>query len=85
MNIVPVNGHLLIEPVKHEAFIESQNQTYDEIAVVKALADGVEGIPVGCKVYFDSFMAKKYPPLDQGGEDIWLLHKDEVVGIVNEV
>lgn len=83
--ITPVNDHLLIEPVKHESFMASEHDKYDEIAVVKALADGVEGIPVGAKVYFDSYMAKKYPPLKAGEPDVWLLHKDEVVGIVNEV
>lgn len=80
--ITPVNGHVLIEPVKHESFVQSV-ETFDEIAVVKAVAEGVEGIPVGSKVYFDSFMVKKYPPLVVGEPNIWLLHKDEVVGIVH--
>lgn len=80
--IRPVNAHILIEPVEHESFMASDKATYDEIAIVKATADGVEGIPVGSKIYFDGFMAKKYPPLEAGQPDIWLLHKDEVVGIV---
>ena len=80
MTLKPVNGHILISPVKHDTFMASDKETYDEIAVVMEVADGVEGIPIGAKVYFDSFMVKRYPPLE-GTEDIWLLHKDEVVGI----
>lgn len=32
--ITPVNGHLLIEPVKHETFIASERGTFEEIGVV---------------------------------------------------
>lgn len=78
----PVNGHILISPIKHDAFVSSTNETYDEIGIVQAIADGVEGVPLGAKVYFDSFMVKRYPPLEKDAPDIWLLHKDEVVGIV---
>lgn len=32
--IKPINGHVLIEPVKHDSFIPSQKETYQEVGVV---------------------------------------------------
>lgn len=82
--IKPVNGHLLIDPVKHETFVASQRDTFQEIGVITGLpADrpllmpGVETQPaVGDKVYFDSWLAAKFPKNDT--EHYWLVKWEDV-------
>lgn len=82
MNLRPVNGYVLIEPVVHDSFIVGQKDSYDEIGIVLA-ADGITDLKIGTKVYFDSFMAKKYPNPDKPGEFFWLVHHDEI-GAISE-
>lgn len=88
--IQPVNGHLLIEPLKHETFIATQNDVYQEIGVVVSYAmpeksldnDRMNpGIPfntvhIGDKVYFDSWMAAKFPKNET--EYYWLVKWEDV-------
>ena len=89
----PVNNHLLIEPVKHEAFMAAQHDTYQEIGVVVAMPEEfrikvpvpgaggfVHAIPlnIGDKVYFDSWLAKKYPKPDTTDEFLWLVKWEDV-------
>lgn len=83
--ISPVNGHLLIEPVKHEAFIASQNDSYQEIGTVVAVPRGVEFSSasnqwpnVGDKVYFDSWLAAKYPQDGSVDGYYWLVKWEDV-------
>ena len=75
--IKPVNGHLLIEPLPQESFIASDRETYQEIGVVidydadfddegtvwtgTAIAQPPKMINKGDKVYFDSWLAAKFP------------------------
>lgn len=92
--IKPVNGHILIEPIKHEGFIATQRDTYNEIGTVIALPFGMEvknivsaggrgaEVVVGDKVYFDSWLAAKYPK--EGGKDdefYWLIKWEDVRAI----
>jgi len=79
--IIPVNGYLLISPLKHESFVQSEHDTYDEIGEVIAVAEGIEFVKVGQLVYFDSYMAKKYSNPDDKNDFIWLVHRDEVCGV----
>lgn len=86
MTIRPVNGHLLIEPVKHESFIASQSDTYQEIGVVVAVAVSAKDasnttrpLQAGDKVYFDSWLAAKYPK--EGGDFYWLVKWEDVRAI----
>lgn len=86
--IKPVNGHLLIEPLANEAFIATQSDTYQEIGTVIAIdqfevgtyiEDGGELInivKVGDKVYFDAWLAAKYPKNDK--EFYWLVKWEDV-------
>lgn len=88
--IQPVNGHLLIEPLKHDSFIASQRDTFQEIGTVVAfdpmlspqhVFDGDEihsspKVEVGMKVYFDSWLAAKYPNGDDGF--YWLVQWPDV-------
>lgn len=77
--IKPVNGHLLIEPLVHEAFIATQKDTYEEIGTILAGSDAILRIlesNIGDKVYFDSWMAAKFPKNDT--EHYWLVKLDDI-------
>lgn len=79
--ISPVNGHLLIEPVKHEAFIASQNDSYQEIGevvVVPADICAKYGLKPKDKVYFDSWLAAKYPKEGSNDDYYWLVKWEDV-------
>lgn len=73
----PVNGHLLIEPLEQESFIPSEQGTYQEIGVVVASGDCGDVSP-GDKVYFDSWLAAKYP---NGRDFYWLVKWEDVRAI----
>ena len=80
MKEVLLNGYLKIEPVVHDGFIASQKDSYEEIGIVIARDEELcANIPIGSKVYFDSFMAKKYPVEGETGKFQWLIHFGEVV------
>jgi co-chaperonin GroES (HSP10) len=90
--ITPVNNHLLIQPMKHEAFIATQRETYEEIGEVLAVPPElmVTGsssnqmrrvVNVGDKVYFDSWLAAKFPS-DVEGEHYWLVNWNDVRAVV---
>ena len=76
--IIPINGHVVVEPVVHESFISSQKETYDEIGTVMVLPEEAKDtkISVGDKVYFDSWLAAKYPKNDT--EFYWLVKADDI-------
>lgn len=79
--ITPVNGHVLIEPIKHEAFMASQQETYQEIGIIVAVNEnsdyGEDWTPeLGEKVYFDAWLAAKYPKNDT--EFYWLVKWEDV-------
>lgn len=87
MNLIPVNGHLLIEPVKHESFMASQKGIYEEIGIVVAVASGINDT-VGVspllvkptdRVFFDSWLAAKFPKNDN--EFYWLVKWEDVRAI----
>lgn len=87
--ITPVNGHLLIEPLKHEGFMASQRETYEEIGTVLALPLELEMlepkmVAVGGKVYFDSWLAAKYPKEGGEADDFYWLVKWEDVRAVEK-
>lgn len=84
----PINGHVLVEPLVHESFISSQKETYEEIGTVidfegsdfsTSSVDGFTGtLQKGCKVYFDSWLAAKYPRKDKEGEYYWLVKYEDI-------
>lgn len=84
----PVNNHLLIEPVKHEGFVSTDKGTYEEIGVVvnvpspTIIASDPICMPfiaakIGDKVYFDSWLAAKFPK-EKDGEFYWLVKWEDV-------
>ncbi len=89
--IQPVNNHLVIEPIAHDGFMASQNDTYQEIGVVIAFAEELKGTLIdsnevglvklkrGDKVFFDSWLAAKYPKEGSTtGEFYWLVKWSDV-------
>ena len=81
--IIPVNGHILVEPVVFDQFMATNKETYEEVGVVVELD---KDIPVtlirkGDKVFFDSWMIAKYPKNDK--EDYWLVKWEDVRAIQN--
>ena len=88
----PVNGHLLIEPVKREGFMQSSTHTFEEIGIVLDIANDVttvsldmsgtnptynfSPVKIGDKVYFDSWLAAKYPK--NKDEFYWLVKWEDV-------
>ncbi len=85
--ITPVNGHLLIEPLVHESFVSSQKEAYEEIGIVLEVARNLQwyengelkDTPVskGEKVFFDSWLAAKFPG-EKEGEYLWLVKWEDV-------
>lgn len=73
--IRPVNGHVVIEPVAHESFIASHRETYEEIGIVRAIPWPPEfaECEVGDKVFFDSWLAAKFPVEGNTGQFHWLV------------
>lgn len=87
-----MNGHLLIEPLVQDQFIASGNDRYQEIGVVIAydpdfdsdrmvwngttVSEPPKLISVGDKVYFDSWLAAKFP----NGNDAfyWLVKWEDI-------
>lgn len=87
MSLKPVNNHLLIEPLKHEAFIASDREVFEEIGIVVDYGDIFSSysytagnvIPIvdkGDKVFFDSWCAAKYPK-PEGGY-YWLVKWEDI-------
>jgi len=78
--IIPINGHVVVEPVVHESFISSQKETYDEIGTVMAIyesdAQYQPKFNIGDRVYFDSWLAARYPKNDT--EYYWLVKVDDI-------
>lgn len=75
-----LNGYVKIKPIEHGSFIAEQKESYEEIGVVVARDEILcVDIPMGSRVYFDSFIAKKYPVKGEMGIFQWFVHRDEIV------
>lgn len=96
--IIPKNGHILIEPLKHESFMSSQKETYEEVGLVVDYDKGFIlnridygggqvisqflELNIGDKVFFDSWLAAKFPKSDN--EFFWLVKWEDVRAIEHE-
>ena len=75
-----INGYLKIEPVEQDSFMASERTSYEEVGLVVARDEKeCADIPVGATVFFDSFMAKKYPVKGEFGKFQWFVHRAEIV------
>lgn len=72
-----INKYLKIEPIEYKSFIRGEKETYEEVGKVIAKDEALD-IPIGSMVWFDSFMAKKYPT-DDPSKFQWFVHIDEIV------
>lgn len=72
----PLNNYVQIEPQTREDFISSAETTYNEVGTVVEVAGGVTRVTKGDTVYFDSWMAAKYP--DGRGGYYWLVPFDNI-------
>ena len=79
MKEVLLNGYLKIEPAEVSDFVASEKTSYEEIGKVVAKDDTITDIPIGSLVFFDSFMAKKYPIEGKFGRFQWYIHYSECV------
>lgn len=76
-----LNKYIQIKPLEYDSFISQNKTTYEEIGVVVDVDPSITDIPIGAKVYFDSFMAKKYAV---GNDDhAWFVHYNEIVKVDN--
>jgi len=83
--ISPVNGHLIVDPIPFDDFMQSAKQTYSEIGVVTAVPREWEilhemdrRVKVGERVYFDSWMAAKFPKEGEHDAYYWLIKWEDV-------
>jgi hypothetical protein len=80
MKEILINGYLKIEPVEQDSFMASDRTSYEEVGTVVSRDEYIcSNIPIGARVYFDSFMAKKYPVKGEFGKFQWFIHVNEVV------
>ena len=77
MSIKPVNNHILISPLKHDSFLSSEKTTYEELGIVIEVANGIDWVKKNDKVYFDSWLAAKFPT-GKGNEYFWLVRWEDI-------
>jgi hypothetical protein len=70
----PVNGHLVIDPLKQTTFLPTDKGTFDEVGIVLSERPWYKfwWAKRGEKVWFDSWLSSKHPT----GEDdnyFWLV------------
>lgn len=80
--IVPINGHLLIEPAKEETAFQTSEQKLEERGTVLAIDEGLQEFPntipvsVGDSVFFDSWASGRYK--DSKGDIHWVVPYDHI-------
>lgn len=77
----PTNDHIQIEPVLNDSFVQTASERYQEVGVVIQASESEKASPYtpGMRVYFDSWLAKKYPIPGEANKFYWFLHADDVV------
>lgn len=85
---VIVGKFIKIKPLEYKGFV-SEDKTWEQVGEVVAKNDKKTGflwwrkevvpIPLGSKVWFDSFMARKYPVPNTENQFEWFVPLDEIV------
>lgn len=78
-----LNNYLKIEPVVYDSFMSQEKSTFEEIGIVLNKDERITDIPIGAKVWFDSFICKKYPTKEDGKFD-WFVAYSEIVKVEHE-
>ena len=73
-----LNRYLKIDPIKYEGFMATEKGEYDEIGIVIDKDPLITDIPIGTKVYFDSWLAHKIPKQGENGKFYWYAKYDEL-------
>jgi hypothetical protein len=76
-----LNKYVKIVPLEHKQYLPSDNNSYQEIGKVVNWDKSLTGLVEGCLVYFDSFMAKKYPIEGDDDNFQWFIEYSEIVKI----
>lgn len=71
----PLNNHLMIQPLETNSFIASERTTYQEVGTV---LEGPEEL-MGTLVYFDSWLAKKFPVKGETDKFVWFVEYKDLV------
>lgn len=74
----PLNKHVRIKPIEVDSFVATQKGLYEEIGEVMDVADGID-LAIGTRVYFDSWLAKKYPVAGDSNQFHWFVNYDDLV------
>lgn len=74
----PLNNHVMIRPMEYDGFMASQKGQYEEIGEVLDVAVGVD-LAIGTYVYFDAWLAKKYPVKGEVGKFVWFVDYKDIV------
>jgi hypothetical protein len=78
----PLNNHLMIQPLETDSFMATQKTTYEEVGLVLALPNDFpeqHQLKLGAHVYFDSWLAKKFPVTGKTNEFVWFVKYEDVV------
>jgi hypothetical protein len=79
--IKPINGHLVIEPLKHSTFLPTEKGMFEEVGIVLSRPWYKFWWPKqGDRVYFDSWLAVKYPK-GEGDDYFWLVSCRDIKAI----
>jgi len=89
--IKPINGYVLIEPLKHDSFVVGPKETFEEIGIVLDYDDDRDQtltstfkqsaiLRKGARVYFDAWLAGKYPA-GEHGKYYWLVSMKDIKAI----
>lgn len=75
--IQPINGYILIEPLEHKTFLQGDKSVYEEVGIVRGIASNPFSIQPSDKVWFDAWLAAKYPT-GKDDEFFWLVRMDDI-------
>ena len=73
------NSFLQIAPLEHKTLLPGESTTYNEIGIVLAKDETITDIEIGEKVWFDRFLAYKFPVEGNDGDYEWYVRYSEVI------
>lgn len=78
--IKPKNGHLIIKPRSQQTFLPTERGTFQEIGIVISWSWKFWWPQKGDEVFFDSWLASKYPT-GEGDEEFYLVSIKDIRAI----
>lgn len=68
----------MIQPLETDSFMAQQKTTYEEVGVVIDAPEFANEL-IGTHVYFDSWLAKKFPVKGETDKFVWFVEYDDLV------